>query len=47
MEKCAYQMLDAGQLLANYATISQDKYGFFLCREGEADILLGNRSFPI
>ena len=47
MEKCAYQMLDAGQLLANYATVSQDKYGFFLCREGEADILLGNRSFHI
>ena len=40
-------MLDIRQLLANHATVSQNKYGFFLCRKGEADILLNNRSFHI
>ena len=47
MEQTAYQMLDIGQLLANDATVSQNKYGFFLCRKGEADILLDNHSFHI
>jgi len=47
MEQLAYQMLDVRQLLANYATVSQNKYGFFLCRKGEADILLNNHSFHI
>ena len=47
MEQKAYQMLDIGQLLANDATVSQNKYGFFLCRKGEADILLDNHSFHI
>ena len=47
MEQTDYQMLDIGQLLANDATVSQNKYGFFLCRKGEADILLDNHSFHI
>ena len=47
MEQTAYQILDIGQLLANDATVSQNKYGFFLCRKGEADILLDNHSFHI
>ena len=47
MEQTAYQMLDIGQLLANDATVSQNKYGFFLCRKGQADILLDNHSFHI
>ncbi len=47
MEQTAYQMLDIGQLLANDATVSQNKYDFFLCRKGEADILLDNHSFHI
>ncbi len=47
MEQTAYQMLDLGQLLANDATVSQNKYDFFLCRKGEADILLDNHSFHI
>lgn len=33
MEQLAYQMLDVEQLLANYATVSQNKYGFFLVPE--------------
>lgn len=47
MEQLAYQMLDVEQLLANYATVSQNKYGFFLCRKGEADILLDRHNFHI
>lgn len=47
MVQDSYQMLDIRQLLANHATVSQNKYGFFLCRKGEADILLNNRSFHI
>lgn len=47
MQQDSYQMLDVRQLLANHATVSQNKYGFFLCRKGEADILLNNRSFHI
>lgn len=42
-----YQMLDIRQLLANSTTVSQNKYGFFLCREGEADVLLGRQLFHI
>lgn len=42
-----YRMLDIRQLLANHATVSQDKYGFFLCRRGDAEILLDNHSFHI
>ena len=47
MEQEPYQILDVGELLANYATVSQNKYGFFLCRKGEADILLNDHSFHI
>ena len=47
MEHGTYRMLSVGQLLANYATVSQNKYGFFLCRKGEAEILLDNRSYQI
>lgn len=47
MEQLAYQMLDVEQLLANYATVSQNKYGFFLCRKGKADILLDRHNFHI
>lgn len=47
MEHDFYQMLDVRQLLANNATVSQDKYGFFLCRKGWADIWMNNRSFHI
>lgn len=47
MEQALYQRLEVGQLLANYATVSQNKCGFFLCRKGEADILLNSRNFHI
>lgn len=47
MEQVLYQTLEIGQLLANYATVSQNKCGFFLCKKGEADILLNNRNFHI
>lgn len=40
-------MLDAKQLIANHATVSQNKCGLFLCRKGDADLLLNNRSFHI
>ena len=47
MEQEYYQMLDAKQLIANHATVSQNKCGLFLCRKGDADLLLNNRSFHI
>lgn len=40
-------MLDIDQLLANYATVSENKCGFFLCRRGSADLLLNNKSFHV
>lgn len=47
MENEFYRMLDIDQLLANYATVSENKCGFFLCRRGSADLLLNNKSFHV
>ena len=33
--------------MANYATVSENKCGFFLCRRGSVDLLLNNKSFHV
>ncbi len=47
MENTLYRTLRINQLIANYATTSQNKCGFFLCRQGEGDVLFNNRSYHI
>lgn len=37
--------LDIDELIANHATVSVHKYGFFLCRQGCAKILLGAKTY--
>ncbi len=39
--------LDIDELIANHATVSVHKYGFFLCRQGWAKILLGAKTYNI
>ena len=47
MENTLFQTLDINQLAANYGTVSQDKFGFFLCKQGCADILLNDNKYHI
>lgn len=42
-----YRLLAVDELAANHGTVSRGNVGLFLCRRGEADILLDNRSYHI
>lgn len=39
--------LNIDELNANHYTVSVHKYGFFLCTEGKARILLGSNTYLI
>ena len=47
MNELLYKTYTIDELYANYGTVSLNKCGIGLCRQGHADILMNNHSYHI
>lgn len=47
MEKSLFRILDLAEVNATYGLTAQNEIGFFLCRRGQADILVNDRVYPV
>lgn len=47
MNDLLYKTYSVDELYVNYGTVSLDKCGLFLCRTGNADVLMNNHSYHI